>query len=212
MSFVCRNHQHIHIKDTVPYIIRNEMQYYSPYGDFQPILLNGNQKTEAGYNEKFKNFFAKVCNNIGQNDLEFFWVRKGMPDVKIDGDKTPMQLNMKRFEAAEVHTRVMKCPNFLAEYGFEDEEPQQKKLKKGPNLLAKYGFEDEEPQQKKLKKGPKKPVMSEKPAIVEYSTAEYNNDYRMRSGLGYWMPFAIWEWLQEKYTPGDLDLDPAEVY
>jgi hypothetical protein len=193
MSVVCRNHQHIHIKDTVPYIIRNEMQYYSPYGDFQPILLkcgNGEQQMAAGYDEKFKNFFAIVCNNFGQNDLEFFWVRKGESDVKIDGDKTPMQLNMKRFDAAEVHVRVMKRPNFL----------------------AKYGFEDEEPQQKKLKKGPKKPVMSEKPAIVEYSTAEYNNDYRMRSGLGYWMPFAIWEWLQEKYTPGELDLDPDEVY
>ena len=110
--------------------------------------------------------------------------------MKIDGDKTPMQLNMKRYDTAEVHARVMKRPNFLANFGLEVKESQQNKLKKGP----------------------KKPVMSEKPAIVEYSTAEYNKDYRMSSGLGYWMPFAIWEWLQEKYTPGELGLDPDEVY
>ena len=164
------------------------MQYYSPHGDFQPILLkcgNQEQKTAVGYDEKFKNFFAMY-----NSQTEFFWVRKDMPDVKIDGDKTPMELNMKRYDTAEVHARVMKRPNVLANFDLEDKEPQQKKLKEGPE----------------------KPVMPEKPAIVEYSTAEYNKDYRMRSGLGYWMPDALWFWMQEKYTPGELGLDPDEVY
>jgi hypothetical protein len=165
------------------------MQYYSPYGDSQPILLKYDKyerKTVTGYDEKFENFFTK-----NRNDWQtvFFWVRKGMPDVKIDGNKTPRELNMKRYDTAEVHARVMKheVPNFLVDFGLEDKEPQQKKLKKKP----------------------------EKPAIVESEksgTAEYSKIYRMSSGLGYWIPFALSSAMQEKYTPDELGVDPSEVY
>lgn len=77
--------------------------------EVQPILIvigtEWEVESEATYDDKFEKFFTFVCNKLDWEVQQavFFWVREGQPVMKIDSDKTPRDLNMKRYETAEVH-------------------------------------------------------------------------------------------------------------
>ena len=87
----------------------------------QPIVLvlgtHWEVLTEATDDEKFENFFEFVCGRLGWDvqQAEFFWIREDQPFMKIEGDKTPSNLGMKRWETAEVHAfaRHFDVPNAL---------------------------------------------------------------------------------------------------
>ncbi len=74
----------------------------------QPILFvaaGTAYDSEATYDDKFENFFAFVCRKLEWDVQQavFFWVREEHPVMKIDGNKTPRDLDMKRYEEVEVH-------------------------------------------------------------------------------------------------------------